>query len=92
MSTNWSNTWKHAGYCAFMYTLHGNTRFSVNVYMKAHYHACFHVLLQLVLTFDPHWKRVHFTSTYRYIVPSLEVQMSSIYGINIIMVTNHCLL
>ncbi len=38
-------TWKHA--C-----------FSVNVYMKAHYHACSLVLLQLVLTFD-HWKRVH---------------------------------
>ncbi len=41
--------WKHA--C-----------FSVNVYMKAHYHACSHVLLQLVLPFDPHWKRVHSTS------------------------------
>ncbi len=41
-------TWKHA--C-----------FSVNVYIKAHYHACSHVLLQLVLTFDPHWKRVHYT-------------------------------
>ncbi len=40
-------TWKH-------------TCFPVNVYMKAHYHACFHVLLQLVLTFDPHWKRVHY--------------------------------
>ncbi len=24
VSTNWSNTWKHACYCAFMYTLHGN--------------------------------------------------------------------
>ncbi len=29
--------------------------FPCNVYMKAQYH----VLLQLVLTFDPHWKRVH---------------------------------
>ncbi len=38
-------TWKHS--------------FSVTVYMKAQQHACFHVLLQLVLTCDPHWKRVH---------------------------------
>ncbi len=30
------------------------------MYMKAQQHACFHVLLQLVLTFDPHWKRVHY--------------------------------
>ncbi len=30
--------------------------------MKAQYHACFHVLLQLTLTFDPHWKRVHCTN------------------------------
>ncbi len=33
-------TWKH-------------TCFSVNVYMKAQKYACFHVLLQLVLTSDP---------------------------------------
>ncbi len=32
------------------------------MYMKAQKHACFHVLLQLVLTFDPHWKRVHCTT------------------------------
>ncbi len=33
-------TWKH-------------TCFSVNVYMKEQEHACFHVSLQLMLTFDP---------------------------------------
>ncbi len=40
VSTNWSNTWKHACYCDFMYEF-------------TEKHACFHVLLQLVLTFDP---------------------------------------
>ncbi len=35
LSTNWSNTRKHACYCAFMYTHYMETRFSVNVYMKA---------------------------------------------------------
>ncbi len=40
VSTNWSNTWKHACYCAFMYTF-------------TEEHVCFHVILYLVLTFDP---------------------------------------
>ncbi len=33
--------------------------FSVNVYMKEQEHACINVLLQLVLTFDHHWKWVY---------------------------------
>ncbi len=40
MNTNWSNTWKHARYCAFMYTF-------------TEKHVCFHVIYYLVLTFDP---------------------------------------
>ncbi len=31
VSTNWSNTWKHACYCAFMYTF-------------TEKHVCFHVM------------------------------------------------
>ncbi len=41
----------HANMCAFMYTF-------------TEKHACFLVLLQLVLTFDPHWKRVHCVYVY----------------------------
>ncbi len=41
MSTNWSNTWKHACYCAFMFTFTAE-------------HVCFHVIsVFIVLTFDP---------------------------------------
>ncbi len=36
VSTNWSNTWKHACYCVFMYTFtEKHVCFHVNVYMKA---------------------------------------------------------
>ncbi len=40
VSTNWSNTWKHACYCAFTYAF-------------TEKHVCFHVISLLVLTFDP---------------------------------------
>ncbi len=44
--TNWSNTWKHACYCAFMYTF-------------TEKHACFHVISLFSAQCWPHWKRVH---------------------------------
>ncbi len=46
VSTNWSNTWKHACYCAFMYTC-------------TEMHACFHVNSLFTAHVWPHWKRVH---------------------------------
>ncbi len=50
VSTNWSNTWKHACYCAFMYTFTGK-------------HVCFHVISLFSAHFWPHWKRVHCVNT-----------------------------
>ncbi len=35
VSTNWSNTWEHACYCAFTYTFRKTCMFPCNVYMKA---------------------------------------------------------
>ncbi len=46
VSTNWSNTWEHAYYCAFMYTF-------------TEKHVCFHVISLFSAHFWPHWKRVH---------------------------------
>ncbi len=40
VSTNWSNAWKYACYCAFMYTF-------------TETHVCSMYFLYLVLTFDP---------------------------------------
>ncbi len=40
---NWSNTWKHACYCAFMYTF-------------TEKHVCFHVISLFSAHFWPHWK------------------------------------
>ncbi len=45
--TNWSNTWKHACYCAFMYTF-------------TEKHVCFHAISLFSAHFWPHWKRVHY--------------------------------
>ncbi len=49
VNTNWSNTWKHACYCAFMYTF-------------TEKHVCFHVTSLFSAHFWPHWKRVHLVS------------------------------
>ncbi len=46
MSTNWSNAWKHACYCAFKYTF-------------TEEHVCFHVISLFSAHFWPHWKSVH---------------------------------
>ncbi len=38
---------------------------------------CFHVLLQFVLTFDPHWKRVHSNAPPSPTTPASHLQSSS---------------
>ncbi len=52
VSTNWSNTWKHACYCAVMYTF-------------TEKHVCFHVISLFSAHFCPHWKRVSTTEHVR---------------------------
>ncbi len=44
-------------------------------------HACFHVLLQLVLTFDTHRKRVHYVPTNNLISEYSAVMVGCIFSI-----------
>ncbi len=59
VSTNWICMETCMLLCFHVHIYRKTYMFTCNVHMKAQKHACFHVLLQLVLTFDPHWKRVH---------------------------------